>query len=53
MFIGWTRAQEEGLGVGTVEEVTVDADLGSSREGSRTGMLLILVKHVLKKNIHF
>lgn len=31
---GWSQAQE---GVGTVEEVTVDADLGSSREGSRTG----------------
>lgn len=34
---GWARAQEEGVGVGTVEEVTVDADLGASREGSRTG----------------
>lgn len=35
---GWSHAQEEGVGVGTVEEVTVDADLGASREGSRTGM---------------
>lgn len=30
-------AQEAGAGVGSVEEVTVDADLGASREGSRTG----------------
>ncbi|XP_045525176.1 endoplasmin homolog [Pieris brassicae] len=33
---GWSAGQEAGLGVGTVEEVTVDADLGASREASRT-----------------
>ncbi|XP_063379260.1 endoplasmin homolog isoform X1 [Cydia fagiglandana] len=33
LLSGWTVAQE---GVGTVEEMTVDADLGISREGSRT-----------------
>lgn len=36
---GWSHAQEEGVGIGTAEEVTVDADLGASREGSRTGKL--------------
>lgn len=35
-FAGFVRGQD---GVGTVEDITVDADLGSSREGSRTGML--------------
>ncbi|KAL0839982.1 hypothetical protein ABMA28_015309 [Loxostege sticticalis] len=39
---GWARAQEEGVGVGTVEEVTVDADLGASREGSRTDAEAVL-----------
>ncbi|XP_046960165.1 endoplasmin [Vanessa cardui] len=33
LLSGWCQAQE---GVGSVEEVTVDADLGASREGSRT-----------------
>ncbi|CAB3250982.1 unnamed protein product [Arctia plantaginis] len=42
LLAGWTQAQEEGLGVGTVEEVTVDADHGSSREGSRTDAEAVL-----------
>lgn len=39
LLSGWSQAQE---GVGTVEEVTVDADLGSSREGSRTDAEAVL-----------
>ncbi|KAJ0179637.1 hypothetical protein K1T71_004228 [Dendrolimus kikuchii] len=35
LLAGWTHGQE-GVGVGSVDEVTVDADLGASREGSRT-----------------
>ncbi|CAG9134935.1 unnamed protein product [Plutella xylostella] len=34
LLAGWSSAQEASA---TVEEVTVDADLGASREGSRTG----------------
>lgn len=52
---GWARAQEEGVGVGSVEEVTLDADLGASREGSRTGqypfthlfIILFIGKHTV------
>lgn len=36
MFVGCSFAQEDGV-AGSVEEVTLDADLGASREGSRTG----------------
>ncbi|CAH0729080.1 unnamed protein product, partial [Brenthis ino] len=39
LLSGWCQAQE---GVGTVEEVTVDADLGASREGSRTDAEAVL-----------
>lgn len=39
LLSGWCHAQE---GVGTVEEVTADADLGSSREGSRTDAEAVL-----------
>ncbi|RVE53074.1 hypothetical protein evm_002171 [Chilo suppressalis] len=38
---GWAYGQE-GVGVGTAEEVTVDADLGASREGSRTDAEAVL-----------
>ncbi|XP_041975931.1 endoplasmin homolog [Aricia agestis] len=38
---GWSSAQES-VGVGSVEEVTVDADLGASREGSRTDAEAVL-----------
>ncbi|CAK1552740.1 unnamed protein product [Leptosia nina] len=38
---GWTVAQE-GVGVGSVEEVTADADLGASREASRTDAETVL-----------
>ncbi|PZC76541.1 hypothetical protein B5X24_HaOG204440 [Helicoverpa armigera] len=38
---GCSRAQE-GVGVGSVEEVTVDADLGASREASRTDAEAVL-----------
>nr|QGZ00468.1 heat shock protein 89 [Glyphodes pyloalis] len=41
-FTGWAAAQEEGVGVGSVEEVTLDADLGASREGSRTDAEAVL-----------
>ncbi|KAI8429326.1 hypothetical protein MSG28_007821 [Choristoneura fumiferana] len=40
LLSGWSAAQEEG--VGTVEELTVDADLGASREGSRTDAEAVL-----------
>lgn len=39
LLSGWCQAQE---GVGSVEEVTVDADLGASREGSRTDAEAVL-----------
>ncbi|XP_023934838.1 endoplasmin [Bicyclus anynana] len=39
LLSGWCRAQE---GVPSVEEVTVDADLGASREGSRTDAEAVL-----------
>ncbi|CAH0626891.1 unnamed protein product [Chrysodeixis includens] len=42
LLSGWSHAQEEGVGVGTAEEVTVDADLGASREGSRTDAEAVL-----------
>lgn len=44
LLAGFGRAQEEGAaaGVGSVEEVTVDADLGASREGSRTDAEAVL-----------
>nr|ATN45250.1 heat shock protein 90 [Mythimna separata] len=42
LLAGWSVAQEAGAGVGTVEEVTVDADLGASREGSRTDAEAVL-----------
>ncbi|KAF9420396.1 hypothetical protein HW555_003318 [Spodoptera exigua] len=41
LLAGWSHAQE-GVGVGSVEEVTVDADLGASREGSRTDAEAVL-----------
>lgn len=40
---GWSAAQE--AGVGSVEEVTVDADLGASREASRTGNYSLPLLH--------
>ncbi|XP_075970978.1 heat shock protein 90 Gp93 [Anticarsia gemmatalis] len=42
LLAGWSHAQEEGVGVGSVEEVTVDADIGASREGSRTDAEAVL-----------
>ncbi|CAK1604645.1 unnamed protein product [Parnassius mnemosyne] len=42
LISGWSHAQDEGIGVGTVEEVTVDSDLGASREGSRTDAEAVL-----------
>ncbi|XP_050676005.1 endoplasmin [Leptidea sinapis] len=41
---GCSHGQEPdaGVGVGTVEEVTLDADLGASREGSRTDAEAVL-----------
>ncbi|XP_068630780.1 endoplasmin [Battus philenor] len=39
---GWCHGQEEEVGVGTVEEVTADVDLGASREGSRTDAEAVL-----------
>ncbi|VVC87038.1 unnamed protein product [Leptidea sinapis] len=43
-FSGCSHGQEPdaGVGVGTVEEVTLDADLGASREGSRTDAEAVL-----------
>nr|WOJ44908.1 Hsp90 [Spodoptera frugiperda] len=41
LLAGWSHAQE-GVGVGSVEEVTVDADLGASREASRTDAEAVL-----------
>lgn len=40
MFAGCGCAQEETVG-GSVEEAILEADLGASREGSRTGELTI------------
>ncbi|XP_038210612.1 endoplasmin-like [Zerene cesonia] len=42
LLAGWSHGQDDGIGVGTVEEVTVDADLGASREGSRTDAEAVL-----------
>lgn len=42
LLSGWSAAHDDGIGVGTVEEVTLDADLGASREGSRTDAEAVL-----------
>ncbi|KAM3956352.1 heat shock protein 90 Gp93 [Aphomia sociella] len=42
LLSGWSAAQDDGIGVGSIEEVTLDADLGASREGSRTDAEAVL-----------
>lgn len=44
MFVGCSLAQDEVAG--SVEEVTLDADLGASREGSRTGQLRVPIRNL-------